>query len=53
MVVDADALTVRYTDVELGPGPEPGRPVILRVQLAGRMRYGRIEARWPPRAAGQ
>jgi hypothetical protein len=47
--VDADALTVRYTDVEIGPGPEGGTPVVLTVELAGRMRYGRIEAR---RAAG-
>jgi Domain of unknown function (DUF1707) len=47
VVVDAGALRVRYTDVGIYPGPEPGAPVILRVWLAGRMRYGRIETRWP------
>lgn len=41
-VVDADALTVRCADVDL---PGPGAPVILRVQLAGRMRYGWIGLR--------
>jgi Domain of unknown function (DUF1707) len=46
VVVDADTLRVRYTDVGIYPGPEPGAPVILRVWLAGRMRYGRIETRW-------
>jgi hypothetical protein len=46
VVVDADALRVRYTDVGLYPGPDPGAPVVLRVSLAGRMRYGRIETRW-------
>jgi Domain of unknown function (DUF1707) len=46
VVVDADTLRVRYTDVGLYPGPDPGAPVVLRVSLAGRMRYGRIETRW-------
>ena len=45
-VVDADSLTVQHTDVTLGPCAEPGAPVILRVQLAGRICYGQIEARW-------
>jgi Domain of unknown function (DUF1707) len=45
IVVDADSLTVRYTDVEISPIADPGVPVSLRVQLAGRMRYGRIEVR--------
>ncbi len=43
LVVEADLLTVRYADVKIRPGAEPGAPVILRVQLAGRMRYGWIE----------
>jgi hypothetical protein len=47
VVVDAGTLRVRYTDVGIYPGPEPGAPVILRVWLGGRMRYGRIETRWP------
>ena len=45
LVVDADSLTVRYADVKIRPGAEPGAPVVLRVQLAGRMRYGWIEQR--------
>ena len=52
MVVDAESLTVRYTDVNIGSSAEPDAPVILRVQLVGRMRYGRIEARWPQRTPG-
>jgi hypothetical protein len=47
IVVDPDSLTVRYTDVEIRPSAEPAAPVKLHVQLAGRMRYGRIETRWP------
>jgi Domain of unknown function (DUF1707) len=46
VVVDAGDLRVRYTDVGIYPGPEAGAPVVLRVWLAGRMRYGRIETRW-------
>ena len=45
IVVDADYLAVRYTDIEIGPNPNPGVPVILRVQLTGRMRYGYIGTR--------
>ena len=45
-VVDADSLTVQDTNVTVGPSAEPGAPVILHVQLAGRMCYGQIEARW-------
>ena len=40
-----DALTVRYADVKIGPAAEPGAPIVLRVQLVGRMRYGWIEQR--------
>jgi hypothetical protein len=52
VVVDAEALTVRYTDVEMRPSAEPGAPVTLRVRLAGRMRYGRIEVQRPGRPPG-
>ena len=45
MVVDADELSVRYAGVSIRPAAEPGAPATLRVHLAGRMRYGRIEAR--------
>jgi len=45
IVVDAHALSVRYTDVKLGSAKEPGAPVVLNVQLTGRMRYGWVETR--------
>jgi hypothetical protein len=45
VVVDADALSIRYTDVKIGSGAGPDAPVTLKVQLAGRMRYGWIETR--------
>lgn len=45
-VVDADSLTLRHAHATVGPSVTPGAPVILRVQLAGRMCYGQIEARW-------
>ena len=45
IVVDVYSLAVRYTDIEIGPNPNPGVPVILRVQLTGRMRYGYIGTR--------
>jgi hypothetical protein len=45
LVVDADSLMVRYADIKIRPGAEPGAPVVLRVQLVGRVRYGWIEQR--------
>jgi hypothetical protein len=45
-VVDAGPLAVRDTEVALGPSAEPDAQAILRVQLAGRMCYGQIEAQW-------
>lgn len=45
VVVDADALMTRYTDISIHPPIEPDTPVRLRIHLVGRMRYGYIEAR--------
>jgi hypothetical protein len=48
VAVDGDSLRVlrvRYADVKIRPAAEPGVPVVLRVQIAGRMRYGWIEER--------
>ena len=45
IVVDADSLATRYTDVNIRPPTEPDGPVRLRIYLEGRMRYGYIEAR--------
>jgi len=52
VVIDAEGLTVRYTEVEMRPSAEPGAKVVLRVELVGRMRYGRIEVQRPGRAPG-
>ena len=52
VVVDTEGLTVRYTEVEMRPSAEPGAKVVLRVRLAGRMRYGRIEVQRPGRTPG-
>jgi hypothetical protein len=46
IVVDANSLVTRYTDVVIHPATEPGTPVRLRIHLAGRMRYGYVEARY-------
>src|SRR5579859_5942803 len=43
VVVDADSLKVRYTDVNFRTGDESDVPVFLRVRLTGRMKYGGIE----------
>jgi hypothetical protein len=45
VVVDAGSLTVRYTNIDVRSGGEPGVPVVLRVRLTGRMRYGSVEVR--------
>jgi len=45
IIVEAGSLAVRYTDVEIRPDTKPGVPVILRVQLTGRMRYGYVGTR--------
>ncbi|MGH3173861.1 MAG: DUF1707 SHOCT-like domain-containing protein [Streptosporangiaceae bacterium] len=45
VVVDADSLMTRYTDISIHPPTEPDTPVRLRIHLVGRMRYGYIEAR--------
>jgi len=45
LVVDADALKVRYADIKLRPRAGPDGPVALRVRMVGRMRYGWIEQR--------
>jgi hypothetical protein len=45
VVVDTGSLTVRYTDVDVRSGGESDAPVVLRVRLTGRMRYGSVEVR--------
>ena len=48
VVVDTGALAVRGTDVTTGAGASRGRPILLRIELAGWMRYGWLELRHPP-----
>ncbi|WP_328429100.1 hypothetical protein [Streptomyces sp. NBC_00443] len=48
VVVDTDSLAVDYAKVKARPAGDAGAPVVLRVEIAGRMQYGRIVVR-PPR----
>jgi len=50
MAVDANALKVRYGSLAISQDPGDSTPQTLHVRLAGRMRHGRVEARWltPP-----
>jgi hypothetical protein len=48
IVVDTDDLQVSMGDVKVKHGSDPHTPVILRVELAGRVRGGDVVAR-PPR----
>lgn len=52
MLVDAETLYVRYTDVKIDPPPWSAGAAVLRVRLVGRMRYGWIETRWQRQAPG-
>src|SRR5580693_3908328 len=45
VVADTGSLTVRYTDVDVRSGGESDAPVVLRMRLTGRMRYGSVEVR--------
>jgi len=46
MVVDANELSVRYSNLAISRDADDSTPETLRVHLAGKMRHGRIEARW-------
>jgi hypothetical protein len=47
MAVDANALKVRFGNLAISRDAGDSTPETLHVRLAGRMRHGRIEARWP------
>jgi hypothetical protein len=52
MVVDANELAVRHGNLKISRDAGDNPPETLRVRLAGRMRHGRIDARWvAPRAS--
>lgn len=46
MTVDANALKVRYGSLAISRDADDSTPQTLQIRLAGRMRHGRIEARW-------
>jgi hypothetical protein len=49
IVVDADDVAVTLGDIKIGADAHPDVPVVLRVELAGRIRAGDIVARLPRR----
>jgi len=53
VVVVTDDLTVRMGDIKVRHRDDPGTPVILRVEVAGRVRGGDIVARLPRRTFRQ
>lgn len=48
VVVDTDSLAIDYAKVKTRPASGAGAPVVLRVEISGRMQYGRRVVR-PPR----
>jgi hypothetical protein len=48
MVVDANELSVRHSRLGISRDAGDNAPETLRVRLAGRLRYGRIDTRWLP-----
>ncbi|MFD9006835.1 DUF1707 domain-containing protein [Streptomyces sp. NPDC059582] len=48
VVVDTDSLVMEYARIRTRPAGGPDVPVVLRTEIVGRMRYGRVVAR-PPR----
>lgn len=53
IVVNADDVSVSHGDLKIKPGPDPAMPVILHIELAGRVRGGSIVARLPRRTFWQ
>lgn len=48
VVLDTDSLVIEYAKVRTQPAGGPGVPIVLRVELGGRIRYGKVVAS-PPR----
>jgi hypothetical protein len=46
MVVDANELAVRFTELAISSDAGDSTPQTLRVRLVGRMKHARIETRW-------
>jgi hypothetical protein len=53
IVVDADDVTATLGDIKVRPAGDPHAPVILRVELAGRIRGGDLVVRLPRRTFWQ
>jgi hypothetical protein len=53
IVVDTDGLTGRLGEVKVRPSADAHSPVILRVELVGRVRGGGVVARFPKRTFWQ
>lgn len=45
VVVDTDSLVIDYAGVKARPAGDAGAPVVLRVEIAGRITYGRVLVR--------
>lgn len=48
MVVDANDLSVRHSQLAISRDTSDNPPETLHVHLVGRMRHGRIDTRWQP-----
>jgi hypothetical protein len=48
MVVDANGLAVRFTALEIDNDADEVAPETLQVHLVGKMKHGRVAARWQP-----
>ncbi|WP_327313703.1 DUF1707 SHOCT-like domain-containing protein [Streptomyces sp. NBC_01235] len=48
VVVDTDSLVVEFARIKSRPSGPPDAPVVLRVEVVGRMSYGKVVVR-PPR----
>ncbi|MFF7353505.1 DUF1707 domain-containing protein [Streptomyces filipinensis] len=53
VVVDADSLVIDYGESKVRPAGDPGAPVVLRVEVHGRLGMGRLEVRPPRRWFGR
>ncbi|MFI6014804.1 DUF1707 domain-containing protein [Streptomyces sp. NPDC051243] len=45
VVVDTDSLVIEYAQLKTRPSGDAGAPVVLRVEIAGRMTYGQVVVR--------
>ncbi|GHI09270.1 hypothetical protein AQI88_31410 [Streptomyces cellostaticus] len=53
VVVDSDSLVIGYGKTRMRPAGDPGTPVVLRVEIHGRLSMGVLEVRPPRRLFGR